>query len=447
MAATATVLLAVSLALSAAGPGGQYNFLPNSQWQVATAIGSSPLRNATGTGLARPIRINSCSTGQNTVTCLTGDTGELEVGELIRFQPPCEEALRQSAVRVDAIVPGRSLSVALPLGATLATSAACEAIPWNIGGASSAGTGDAFDGWEKFPPSVQVWREGRAANIKAGSRYALGLLKSEAASQYLYHSVPKRDLDKYRGRQVVFGVWVKGGSWRPFAHIGYRIYGSAGSPASTADAVGSGWQWRELSVRVPDAAPLLQFGIELRGAAGRAYYVSQPIADLGSALGEGSYRAPLNELLIPRVKLSMATYTGATLHFSAAPSQASSPKAIDAQGRRGDDFGFWLRLYAETNGAIAPTVKQVLMQLEARCDLAGVSLGIRNREGVRGLLPVIYGLLRYSKVPGAMECAEGTVTLNDGADGAGMGDLWIYTGTPGGPSWYGASLDLNGFVL
>jgi hypothetical protein len=349
------------------------NLLPNSQWQIATAIGSSPKMNSAGTAVMPPIVVTGYTTGTNTITATTANTGELEVGNLVMFQSPCEASLTRTTSCIDALVKNASFTVSLPLGRIAKTSSACNAIPTMAGGVSSIGTGDALDGWSKSI-TAQVWREGHRTNNKLGSLYSAGFKKGDDGTEIMNHSVEKRDVGRFQGRQVVFGVWVYHkvhhgrGTWRAFISTRGSKHPVWYSPRSSKTT----YDWKEISATIPSDADAIDFGISFEGSRGDVYYVSQPMASFGTFLGVGNYRSPYHETLIPRVKITPYSHYNANCDFPTQPS-ANANLTEAYGGGVGDDFGFYVRPYPETNGAIAPTVRRLLMQIEARSDKVTVA--------------------------------------------------------------------------
>lgn len=413
------------------------NVLPNTQWQVATAIGSSTKMNPQGTGTALPISVSSYTVGANTVVALTTNTGDLKVGDLVSFSAAADANLRLSYCRVDAVTPNVSFTVSLPLGLKTAASAACTATPVMAGGAASVGTGDAFDGWSKTT-TLQVWREDNVVNLQPGSAYSAGLLKGAATPELMYCSLPAREVPRYLNRQVVFGTWcyqkIGTAGWRAFV----TTNGTGGTTTYSSTAAAGSFAWAEVSVAVPADATTISFGVSLDGVANDVYYVSQPMAGFGTYLGRGNYQVPRNEYLVPKVKMSPLTFIGAAVTF---------PTVLDASGVT---YGFAMRPYAETNGAVAPTVRALSMQLEGRTDgplpavggAAGNVFATRNRNAV----PHIYAVLFYATVAGAFGTGAGLITLNDGSDGLPAGDFFVY-GVVSGGAWYQVSFDINGYLL
>lgn len=383
------------------------NILPNTRWQIATAIPSAAKMNYQGTGALGAITVTSYTTGANTVVALTANTGQLKVGDLVFFQAPASANMRISACRVEAVVTNVSFTVKLPLNLT-GTSAACTAVPWDIGGSASIGVGDAFDGWTK-DAGATVWREDNAVNLKTGSKYACGYMKSSSSTQYLYHAVPARNLSEYLGRTMVFGAWVNQkvrggtGTWRAFINTNGSGGGYTFSTPSSAAA--NAYDWKEIAAAVPTDSTQLFLGIAFDGNSADSYYISQPIAGRGPFIGQGNYIAPRNEVLYPRVKLSPLTFTNASPTFPSTPGSAG-------------DFGFVVRPGAETNGAIAPTTQGIRLTLEGRCNSLNDDFATRNQEAV----PHVYAQVLSSKVVGAKEPGFSDVTLDAN------GDFFMYTG-------------------
>lgn len=395
------------------------NLLPNTQWVVGTAIGNATKLNQQGTGTQAAVAVSSYTTGSNTVVCNTSNTQQLKVGDLVFFQTPADANMRVCASRVDALVANTSFTVSLPLNYTASASNACNATPWGAGGSASVGSGDSFDGWSKST-TAQVWRDDFAANTKPGSSYSCGFIKGSSSVEQMWHQPQTRDVGRFAGKQIAFGVWgyqkVKSGTgtWRPYIQYdSTTVYG----PSSTQTS----YQWLEVTAAIPTTVTNIYIGVSFEGANNDTYYLSQPMCIFGPTVGQGNYEQPYHEIVVPKVKFSPITYVGAAVTF---------PSGM------GSDFTIQVRPYAETNGAVAVTARKFLMHLEGRIDTTHISLGARNVVSP----PITYGLLCESKVVGAQEDMDSWLTLD------GNGDFILYSGTSAA-AWYNVSIDINGYEL
>lgn len=347
------------------------NLLPNTQWQVASGLLSDTKFNKEGTGLFPSIDVISYSINDiGSVSCIVGASGigDLKVNDIGVFSAAAHINLKICSCRVISIATDNtSFTVSLPLGLTGNTSAVCTFTPISSGGNNSNNTGDAFDGWSKSVNAI-VWRDDYSVNLKNGSIYSLGFKKSSISTEYLYVDIPIRELNKYRGRKVVFGTWVMHkikngtGTWRVAINTSSINFLSIAASYST-------WQWLEISGVVPLDTSSLFFSIEFLGTVGDVYYVSQPMTSFGQSLGFDSYSQPRDEYLIPRVHIQSKSFLNGTISMPSSLS-SSTGKGNDTQlvGNNNSAFKvFAVDIYAETNGAIAPTIRELIIKTEGRC--------------------------------------------------------------------------------
>jgi hypothetical protein len=332
-----------------------------------------------------------------------------------------------STLRVVAVVPGVSFSVRLPFGLTAATSAACAATIYELGGPGMDATGNAFDGWSK-DATMDCWREWGAGNVRAGSKYSAGIKKSDSAAQYLYVSLPTESIQRVSGKTVAMGGFVKcpaGGSWRCF--VNDNISGVRYGPTVTT----TGFSWSEFSVTIPAAATYVSMGFEFIGASGLAFYVSQPFAGQGSVIGPngGPPSTALQRLKLV-VKMSPPVWINASFTF---------PSSLGVGG----DYGFLFDPYAETNGVMAPEVKILDILLEginagtAITGTGGRAIATRDFEGVAGSSAVTFGPSMFQQVASMKQVCNGALTLRSD------GTAWVYSQVAS-DAWSNVSIDING---
>jgi hypothetical protein len=424
------------------------NLLPNTQWQIFTAFGAARKMGAEGVGTAKSIEVDDCingALGSSTVHCTTTNTQELKVGDIVTFTAPAHPAMTICSLPVIALNKDTNFTVKLPLGLTVSYGATCTAVPITAGAAASIGpalswrgnvvghkgNGYGPDGWNK-DPRLMIWRDDWADNNHPGSTYQLGVKKSTAKTERLWVPVPARDLPKYLGRQIVFGAWCyqkfNGGSGAWSVYI--DCDGAGGSGGYSAPTTTAAYEWQEVSATIPKDATYLHIGLQFKGKQGDTFYVSQPMADYGDSLGTGNYRQPANEVLIPVVNMSPKTYFIRTLTM---PSWADNVPGASPEFKT---YGFGFCPYAETNGAIAPTVKKLFMQMEGVCDTARQALTLRNQL----LTPHLYSLRFYSKVGGIMETMAGELTLDDNGNG------WVASNTASS-IWKNVTFEIHGYLL
>lgn len=395
------------------------NLLPNTQWQVCTGLIASTKQLAAGTGAIGATSVSSYTTGSNTVVFTTANTSLLAVGDIVSISAAAHANLKICTLEIESIVANTSFTCKLPINLTGAASAACTATPI-VSGDVAGVTGDAADGWSKTS-TLLCWRDMWSANVKAGSPYQLGVRKDSASDRLVFHTVPTEDVSAYVGRTIVFGVWVyhkvKGGSgtWR--AEI--TTNGTGGTTTTSSAATTTAYEWLEVTVTVPTDATTITVGVNFKGNSADVYYISQPMLAYGSRLGSGNYAPQKGEWLIPIVKMTPLSYDGASVTF---------PSSFDSSGV---SYGFALRFYPETNGAIAPTVRALSMQFEGQDDALGTAFAFRNQEAV----PHIYGILNYCTVVSQTMSSEGILTLKSGK-------AWVYTITSGA-TWFTCSIDIN----
>jgi hypothetical protein len=411
------------------------NLLPNTQWQVCTALPIATKYNIEGTGTLPLISVSDYSKGTNLVKFKTSNTTHLIKGEIVKFEDPTHPFVKLTGIRIENIIANKSFTGGLPLGLVLPSDIAVNQPAWAriiMPGDLVGITGDGADGWKKTV-ELWCWRDTHRENNQPGSRYQMGLKKTSDKEQSYYREIPLDDVDKYKGRQVVFGIWVKQkikqglGTWHLFINQ-YDAQGKLLSSSLSKRGNLREYQWREISTKVFVDAVNLLIGIELLGDRQDTYYLSQPMLAYGAYLGEGNYAQPNNEYLIPMVHFSPNDFINARIDFPIVPNSVG-------------DYGFPMRLYAESMTAIAPTVKAISMQIEGRCDVLNRGFATRDQEKN----PIILGVLVYAVASGQMMTGEGLITLK-------QGDFYIstqlpYTETPISNHWYNVSFDINGYLL
>ena len=95
----------------AAGEPVAGNDWPDPQFCVQDANGIRRAINDALTGLTRPIAVSGHGVGSWVVVCRTTDTGELEIGDWVRFSAGVQPALAKTLLRVVAIDAGLSFTV------------------------------------------------------------------------------------------------------------------------------------------------------------------------------------------------------------------------------------------------------------------------------------------------------------------------------------------------
>lgn len=271
---------------------------------------------------------------------------------------------------------------------------------------SDAYAGSTELGVATYRTGAITWREDNAVNTRKGSKYSCGFKKALGPAEHLSHVAPVRDLPRYLGQRLVcgFGVMHKvrngAGTWRVFVNTNGTGGGLKYSTSSTAP-VGV-FDWRELTFIVPEDATYFISGVEFEGAAGDVYYVTHPMMAFGRYLGPWNYSQPKGEYLVPIVHAQFMSIINTTFNMPTTLADA------DGKGVDGDLYGtdnnayktFAVSPYAETNGIIAPTVKEVVGKLEGRCGSEGDAFGFSNNY-LPGAAHV-FGMLMYSVRSGFM---------------------------------------------
>lgn len=381
------------------------NFLPNTQWQIATGLSGGAQMRENGTAVESSMTVTGHTTGVNEVTFTTSANGNLRVDDLVLISGGSAPAtFKVNYLRVTEIPSSTTFKAKLQLGVKSdAFTSNYSATIVGVGNGASQATGAGFDGWSKTSggSGLIIWRDSWTSNTKTGSKYSCGVAKGASDTQAMWHQVPARDLAKYKGRTITFGVWVKhlikgaAGTWRLFVNDGVtQTYSTSATSQSFA--------WKELSASVSSSATILYVGIEFLGASGDVYYVSQPMGVLGTFIGEGNYNQPKNEVLIPLVHAQFISLNNASPALPSALSAATGKgNDTDLVGSDNSAFKtFMIDPYAETNGAIAPTVKSVTCKLEGRCESEGDAWGIGNNNVAGGAF--VFGMLMYSVRGGFM---------------------------------------------
>ena len=99
--------------------------------------------------------------------------------------------------------------------------------------------------------------------------------------------------ERFRGRTVTFGCWVKTSN----SGVEIAIGDSAGETGSADHGGGGGWEWLELTKTFADTITHVSFMLRNTSTANTTIYFSQPIAVFGNSIGEGNYTRPLRETI------------------------------------------------------------------------------------------------------------------------------------------------------
>jgi hypothetical protein len=432
-------LLSIAAILTFASHGARaaaapVNLLPNSQWEIMSAEGVGTKWNVEGAGTMAPVSFTGYSVGSNSVTVFVkGSTGELKVGDLIYLGSTSgiDPALLASWMRVTAVKANASFTVRCPHGLSPRVSSGGRAIPAAVAGTGAIGTGDAADGGWKKTTSMPIWREDNPVNLPPDAYYALAAHKDIGGPEAIWWEGP-HDVTRFRSHTVSLGVWVyhkiHGGSGTWQAYIKTDGAGGRRVVSAAAPAVSGAYRWETVTFAVPADATYIQAGVLLNGAAGDTYYLADPVFAVASELDPSSYTKP-QETLFPLVHISPADWINATLVFNAAC---------------GFGYCFGFDAYAETQGAIAPTVVHAFGELE----------GIDSGPVVRG--PGGSRLMAWYDREAAPERSGGFLaqyaadvkSFSNSFDMPfdGTGHAVLVSGVAD-DSWYNVSLEFDGFYL
>jgi hypothetical protein len=247
----------------------------------------------------------------------------------------------------------------------------------------------AMDGWTKGS-GLDVWREHPGSNTYQGSYYALKMNSSVATSGVHWPTLAQAQsavfLDRFKGRTITFGAWVKTAAADDFK---LRVYDNGTNPDSYSDPnVASGnFQWLEVTHTVSTDVTDLRF-ILFDADTAVDIYVSQPMLVFGSSIGEGNYSRPSGEIV--NCEKYIQTQNNAAL--------AATDDKI-------------LNLEAMSSGKIPKGCKAVYMSAEV------VNSSITSDQGVRwGASVTNFTLTCNPKVNNVYEQSTGRVECDSNGD-------------------------------
>lgn len=419
--AMALALKADALALAAAVqplPGLRaQNLLPNTRFDINSALDIVQRPLADGSGLRGALAISGYTSGSNNPTFNTSYTGDLRVGGLV------------SVAGVDVGISGACLEVLsftsttftarLPLGLT-STSQGCTAYSVTVGDLTGI-TGAGPDHWSKTV-SAYGWIEEDASNLLSGETRCWAHKKTSAgdASETFSCAADPTMLAAMRGKTIVFGVAVKhtaksgAGTWRPFVV-------ASGAVTFGTRAVSQSYTWIEMTINVPADATNLTVGVSCDGAANDVYHISRPMLALGNYLGPFAYSAPAREVIVGISGLTPSLWNALTFTF---------PSSADASGQ----YGFEFNLYQECKGRVSKHIRQFYGLLEGRTGNPGRGLGFRRGN----FPPIVYDVALISQVSNVIGSAPCHVHLDDDAKAN------CYSSTPG-DTWAAVSWDISSY--
>ena len=153
------------------------------------------------------------------------------------------------------------------------------------------------DGWYK-DTTIDLFREHSGSNTKDGLFYSL---KTVPSAQSDFVSWPLSALsdnlewaDRFKGRTVTFGAWVKSST---ASDIKLRVTDATDSTDSGYHTGGGDWEWLEVTKTIAtDTTSFLITIIHANASPGNAY-ISQPMLVFGTRIGEGNYSPKSNETI------------------------------------------------------------------------------------------------------------------------------------------------------
>jgi len=142
--------------------------------------------------------------------------------------------------------------------------------------------------------ALNIWRQHNDGGTytKDGSYYSLKATNT-AATEYLYFKnvTLEEELQRFAGRNVAFGVWVKTDT---ASHARLRLYNGDANTYSTYHTGGNTWEWLEVTATIDASPDSVMFAVHLTTDTKTAY-ISQPMLVFGSSIGEGNYTRPQGE--------------------------------------------------------------------------------------------------------------------------------------------------------
>lgn len=281
-----------------------------------------------------------------------------------------------------------------------------------------------FDGWSAGTShsglnffrqeNIDVGHASNKTNSKLGSFYALKIQFTRDSSVFsgavwpgpLQHttagsgSVDPVHLEKFRGKTVTLGCWVKSSTT-----------GKGGIAIDDADTVttvyttGTSWEWLEVTDTIGDTSVSFDIHLLSSPVADGSYitYFSQPMLVFGSSIGEGNYTRPQGEIVyLEDFSNYMNSFNGNS--FS-------------------DTSGTTINLEAESDGQIPKGVQAVQWYVITRdsADTSALYFEIGGRY---------YGgagndVLKYARTPFVACDSNGDASYSINASGSSTTDVYL----------------------
>lgn len=391
------------------------NDLLNTEWQIITAHKVMTLMGWQGGVTLPALTVSGFLPSANLVTFYCSDTNQLRVGDLfIGHETNGSQAtdiMGLCSIRVTEIVPNSYFKGYLPRGALSPASRPLIARPIQRGDWIGE-TGNAADYWNKAAADY-FCVDYHAENLDIGTKRVACIVRKTTGASFHQQTLEKDVALDYAGQPYTAKFRVKSnGSWRVYINDnGAVTYGATQS--------GSGYIESQVSISAVSGVGNLTIGVEHLGAVGTCYFYSKPFATNEASIPDNYYRQSEREL-IPVVKYTPDTLNGATL---------TMPTAGDGFGT----FGWTVRFYEETNGAVSDDVNSVNLCWEFTCPNANKTLAWRNQQAV----PHIYGEIATNSYSGSKVTGNGKIWLKNGC-------AFLYTDTAG-QAFNLVSADLSSF--
>lgn len=285
--------------------------------------------------------------------CTTGDTQDLQVGDLVKFNGGGSTGT--NVYEVIALVVDTTFTIHDTTITDPANVNCDEATPAFI-----VADDYAPDTWTKTT-TLDLYRWFNHTAFHKGM-YGLQVWKGINGAEYLNAFGQIFDLDhhylRFRGREVTFGCWIY--SVTASDNVKIQINDSDGTEESTSHCPANVLTWMEVTRTIGATITSFTPRILFDGDTADVAYVSRPMLIFGSSIGEGNYQPIQQEVIYPDLVISsiaLASKTFSTTGWTA------------------------LNLEADTDGRLPKGIK--LVQLYVSIGDSG-SLGVASNLRFRG---------------------------------------------------------------
>jgi hypothetical protein len=239
--------------------------------------------------------------------CSTGDTQDLAVGKLFKFDAG---DFSGNTYMITALTADTSFTV----HDTSISDSGTPGTGYEVTPGCTAADALGPDGWEKTS-TLDVYRQHNDATLtKDGSFYSLKVVKGSNDPEYIWWSSTSHDKStwytQFLGKTMVMSAYVY--SVTATDNVKPAIYRAGawftGTVMSTADA----WTWlSEHSQTITDTSTDVRFGFCFDGDSGDVAYISHPILIEGETIGEGNYNPiPYKEWVFTEDSFMLANFNG-----------------------------------------------------------------------------------------------------------------------------------------